>query len=109
MVLEAPIVAADVVQWLYSDAPQLKGTLEIVTEMAKRLRAGKVPVDRVTTGIWVVHPNVRAESSIWVNGQTPELRLHTAENKSQDEYQKSPMVPRAQCSPHHTSPAAGCP
>ncbi len=91
MVLEAPIVAADVVQWLYSDAPQLKGTLEIVTEMAKRLRAGKVPVDRVTTGIWVVHPNVRAESSIWVNGQTPELRLHTAENKSQDEYQKSPI------------------
>jgi adenylate cyclase len=91
MVLEAPIVAADVVQWLYSDAPRLKGTLEIVTEMAKRLRAGKVPVDRATTGIWVVHPNVRAESSIWVNGKAPELRLHTADNTSQDEYQKSPI------------------
>jgi len=91
MVLEAPLVAADVVQWLYSEAPHLKGTLEIVTEMAGRLRAGKVPVDRVTTGIWVVHPNVRAESSIWQSGLSPELRLHTAENKSLDEYQKSPI------------------
>jgi len=91
MVLEAPLVAADVVQWLYSEAPHLKGTLEIVTEMARRLRAGKVPVDRVTTGIWVVHPNVRAESSIWQSDRTPELRLHTAENKSLDEYQKSPI------------------
>ncbi|WP_209001293.1 adenylate/guanylate cyclase domain-containing protein [Stappia sp. BW2] len=91
MVLEAPIVAADVVQWLYSDAPQLKGTLEVVTEMAKRLRAGKVPVDRVITGIWVVHPNVRAESSIWINGEAPQLRLHTADNTSQDEYQNSPI------------------
>lgn len=91
MVLEAPLVAADVVQWLYSEAPHLRGTLDIVTEMAKRLRAGKVPVDRVTTGIWVVHPNVRAESSIWQSDRSPELRLHTAENKSLDEYQKSPI------------------
>ncbi|MEM5582517.1 adenylate/guanylate cyclase domain-containing protein [Roseibium sp. AS2] len=91
MVLEAPLVAADVVQWLYSDAPQLKGTLEIITELGQRLRAGKVPVDRVTTGIWVVHPNVRAEASIWSSDGTPELVLYTADSKTKDDYVKSPV------------------
>ncbi|WP_269581659.1 adenylate/guanylate cyclase domain-containing protein [Roseibium sp. Sym1] len=91
MVLEAPLVAADVVQWLYSDAPQLKGTLEIVSELGDRLRAGNVPVDRVTTGIWVVHPNVRAEGSIWLSSGEPELILYTADSKTSDDYLKSPI------------------
>ena len=34
MVLEAPLVAADVVQWLYSDASYLDDTLEVVSDMA---------------------------------------------------------------------------
>ncbi|MEO0976664.1 MAG: adenylate/guanylate cyclase domain-containing protein, partial [Pseudomonadota bacterium] len=77
MVLEAPLVAADVVQWLYSDASYLGDTLEVVSELAVRLRDGHVPVDRATTGIWVVHPNVRAEGSVWTSAGTRELRLYT--------------------------------
>ncbi|MCV0426427.1 MAG: adenylate/guanylate cyclase domain-containing protein [Roseibium sp.] len=91
MVLEAPIVAADVVQWLYSDASQLEGTLEIVSEMAERLRAGNVPVDRASTGIWVVHPNVRAEQSLWASDGTRELRLYTSDNSSEEGYLTSPV------------------
>lgn len=91
MVLEAPLVAADVVQWLYSEAPQLKGTLEIVSELGERLRAGGVPVDRVTTGIWVVHPNVRAEGSIWRSSGQPELILYTADAKTSEDYLNSPI------------------
>ncbi|GAB4517471.1 MAG: adenylate/guanylate cyclase domain-containing protein [Roseibium sp.] len=91
MVLEAPLVAADVVQWLYSSAPQLNDTLEIVSELGERLRAGNVPVDRVTTGIWVVHPNVRAEGSIWTHGGASELVLYTADSKTSDDYVKSPV------------------
>ncbi|WP_035898415.1 adenylate/guanylate cyclase domain-containing protein [Labrenzia sp. DG1229] len=91
MVLEAPIVAADVVQWLYSDASYLNDTLEIVSEMAARLRDGSVPVDRATTGIWVVHPNVRAEASVWASDGTKELRLYTADNSSDEDYQNSPI------------------
>ncbi|MBN9670891.1 adenylate/guanylate cyclase domain-containing protein [Roseibium aggregatum] len=91
MVLEAPIVSADVVQWLYSEAPQLKGTLEIISETAERLRAGNVPVDRATTGIWVVHPNVRAEASIWRSEGTRELRLYTEDDGSDKDYQTSPI------------------
>jgi adenylate cyclase len=91
MVLEAPLVAADVVEWLYSSAPQLDDTLEIVSELGERLRAGKVPVDRVTTGIWVVHPNVRAEASIWTHGSSTELILYTADSKTSDDYVKSPV------------------
>jgi adenylate cyclase len=91
MVLEAPIVTADVVQWLYSDASQLDGTLEIVSEMAERLRAGNVPVDRASTGIWVVHPNVRAEQSLWASDGTSELRLYTSDNSSDEDYTNSPI------------------
>lgn len=91
MVLEAPIVAADVVQWLYSDAPHLNDTLEIVAELSERLRAGYVPVDRVMTGIWVVHPNVRAEASIWSSEGKNELRLYTADERSDEDYQSSPI------------------
>jgi len=91
MVLEAPLVAANVVQWLYSEAPQLKGTLEIVSDLGERLRAGGVPVDRVTTGIWVVHPNVRAEGSIWRSSGAAELILYTADSKSSDDYVLSPV------------------
>jgi len=91
MVLEAPIVAADIVQWLYSDASHLKGTLEIISELGRRLRAGKVPADRVMTGIWVVHPNVRAEASIWTSDGTEELRLYTSESGADKEYTASPI------------------
>lgn len=91
MVLEAPIVAADVVQWLYSDASHLNDTLEIVSELAERLRRGNVPVDRATTGIWVVHPNVRAEASIWASDGTRELRLYTSDNSSEEDYHSSPI------------------
>ena len=103
MVLEAPLVAADVVQWLYSEAPQLKGTLEIVSELGERLRAGGVPVDRVTTGIWVVHPNVRAEGSIWRSSGAPELILYTADAKTSEDYLTSPIK-----KVHETQQAGPC-
>ncbi len=91
MVLEAPIVSADIVQWLYSDASHLAGTLEIVSELAERLQAGGVPVDRVSTGIWLVHPNVRAEASIWTSEGQRELQRYTPENSSDEDYHSSPI------------------
>ncbi|MEP1934886.1 MAG: adenylate/guanylate cyclase domain-containing protein [Roseibium sp.] len=91
MVLEAPLVAADVVQWLYSDAAQLPDTLEIVCEMATRLQAGNIPVDRVTTGIWVVHPNVRAEGSVWTSDGGRNLRQYVPGPESEDQYTNSPI------------------
>jgi adenylate cyclase len=91
MVLEAPLVAADVVQWLYSDASHLDGTQEIVAEMGRRLLSGNVPVDRVTTGIWVVHPNVRAEAAIWQSDGTSELRLYRSDDSAGADYESSPI------------------
>ncbi|KZM48587.1 adenylate/guanylate cyclase domain-containing protein [Labrenzia sp. OB1] len=91
MVLEAPIVAADIVQWLYSDASHLNDTLEIVSELGERLRTGKVPVDRVNTAIWVVHPNVRAEGSVWTSDGTKELLLYKADQNEEEGYAVSPI------------------
>lgn len=91
MVLEAPLVSADIVQWLYSEASGLPGTLEVVSEMATRLRAGNVPVDRVITGIWVVHPDVRAEVSVWNSDGPPELVRYKSDRNSDEGYQSSPI------------------
>ncbi|GAA0771792.1 adenylate/guanylate cyclase domain-containing protein [Roseibium denhamense] len=91
MVLEAPIIAADVVQWLYSDASHLDGTLDVVSELGERLKSGGIPVDRVTTGIWVVHPIVRAESSIWTSTGEAHLQRFTASAEHDEGYVRSPI------------------
>lgn len=91
MVLEAPLVAADVVQWLYSDAAQLNDTLEVISELAERIRAGNIPLDRATTGIWIVHPNVRAEGSVWASDGTRELRRYVPGPEADAEYGSSPI------------------
>ncbi|MTH96333.1 adenylate/guanylate cyclase domain-containing protein [Roseibium sp. RKSG952] len=91
MVLEAPLVAADVVQWLYSDAVELKDSLELIEQLAGRLRAGGVPVDRATTAIVLLHPNVRAEASVWTSDGLRELRRYPANQESEEVYLNSPV------------------
>ncbi|WP_289034151.1 adenylate/guanylate cyclase domain-containing protein [uncultured Roseibium sp.] len=91
MVLEAPLVAADIVQWLYSDAVGREDSLELVEELAQRLRAGGIPVDRITTGIMLLHPNVRAEAAVWDADGTRELRRYLASDELDERYENSPL------------------
>ena len=91
MVLEAPLVAADVVQWLYSDAVGREDSLELIEELARRLREGGVTVDRITTAIMLLHPNVRAEASVWTSDGTRELRRYLGNENNDDRYQNSPL------------------
>lgn len=91
MVLEAPLVAADVVQWLYSDAAELNDTLEIISELAERIRAGNIPLDRAATGIWIVHPNVQAEGTRWSSDGTRQLHRYVPGPESDADYASSPI------------------
>lgn len=91
MVLEAPLIAADVVQWIYAEAVGRQDSLELIEELANRLRRGGVPVDRITTGIVLLHPNVRAESAVWDSNGMRELRRYQASEELDERYQNSPL------------------
>ncbi|MBO6756184.1 MAG: adenylate/guanylate cyclase domain-containing protein [Roseibium sp.] len=91
MVMEAPLVAADVTQWLYSDGVGRTDSLDLIEELAHKLRAGGVAVDRVTTAISVLHPNVRAESAIWTSDGTRELRRFPGGEELDARYNNSPL------------------
>lgn len=91
MSLEAPIISAQVVQWLYSEAVGITDTMDLVAELCGRLNSANVPVDRFTTAIPLLHPNVRAESALWTSGGERELRRFMDSEATSDSYANSPM------------------
>ncbi|ADZ70243.1 adenylate/guanylate cyclase domain-containing protein [Polymorphum gilvum] len=91
MSLEAPLIAADVMQWLHGEAVGISDTLVIVEELGERLRRAKVPVDRITIGIVLLHPNVRAENAIWTSDGTRELRRYLESQDLEASYDNSPL------------------
>ncbi|MFD1696870.1 adenylate/guanylate cyclase domain-containing protein [Roseibium aestuarii] len=91
MVLEAPLISAEIVQWLYAEALGKQDTLQLIAELGVRLREGGVPVDRVTTAINLLHPSVRAEGAVWTTDGTHELRRYLAEEELDDRYLRSPL------------------
>jgi len=91
MALEAPLVSADIVQWLYADAAIHDDSLGLIGDLAQRLRAGGIPVDRATTGILLLHPNVRAEAAIWTSDGTRELRRYLEREYVDASYENSPL------------------
>ncbi|MBD8890121.1 adenylate/guanylate cyclase domain-containing protein [Roseibium litorale] len=91
MVLEAPLIAADLVQWLYGDAAGRADSLELIEELGQRLREAGVPVDRITTAIPLLHPNVRAEAAVWTSDGTREIRRYLTSDDRDEAYDRSPL------------------
>lgn len=76
MSFEAPLAAADIIQWLYGEAVEVQDSQELVRHLGQRLREARIPVDRISTGIALLHPNVRAESALWTSDGHTELRRY---------------------------------
>ncbi|SHM05687.1 adenylate/guanylate cyclase domain-containing protein [Roseibium suaedae] len=91
MVLEAPLIAADLVQWLYGDAAGRADSLELIEELGQRLRESGVPIDRITTAIPLLHPNVRAEAAVWTSDGTREIRRYLTSDDQGEAYDRSPL------------------
>jgi len=91
MALEAPLISADIVQWLYSDAISCDDSLSLIEDLATRLRAGGIAVDRATTAIMLLHPNVRAEAAVWMSDGTRELRRYLESEYVDESYESSPF------------------
>ncbi len=91
MALESPLIAADIVQWLYTDAVGHQDSLKLIEELAQKLRTGGIAVDRITTAISLLHPNVRAESAIWTSEGERELRRVQGGEEFDERYANSPL------------------
>lgn len=91
MSFEAPLVAADIIQWLYGEGVEIQDTRELVRLLGERLRDARVPVDRISTAIFLLHPNVRAESALWTSDGKTELRLYRESPGPESAYERSPL------------------
>ena len=91
MTISASLVAAEVMEWLHGDAVRIEDASMLVETLAIRLNDAGVPVDRVTTGISILHPNVRTEGVTWTTDAGTELRRYMETPESLKAYQSSPF------------------
>ncbi|WP_349357329.1 adenylate/guanylate cyclase domain-containing protein [Stappia sp.] len=91
MTINASVLAADVMEWLYGEAVRIGDSLELIAALAERLNARGVRVDRITTGIAILHPNVRAESALWTSDGDREIRRYIQTAETDRAYENSPL------------------
>lgn len=59
---------------LHSAGGRIGNTARFVAELGQKLRAAGIPVDRLTTGIPILHPNISSSSALWEPGKEPTER-----------------------------------
>ncbi len=91
MTISASLVAAEVMEWLHGDAVRVEEVSVLVETLAHRLNQAGVPVERVVTGISVLHPNVRTEGITWTRENGIELRRYMETPESIKAYDNSPF------------------
>lgn len=91
MALEAPLVAADLVHWLYTDALEHTDSQGLIAALARKLVDHGIAIDRATTAIRILHPLVRAEAAVWTSDGVDELRRYLVSDDIEEEYEKSPL------------------
>jgi adenylate cyclase len=91
MTLSAPLAAADLTAWLYGEAVRIQDGPTLVSATAERLRTAGVPVERIMTGITILHPNVRTEAVTWTIEAGAKVDRYLETEKSLKSYENSPM------------------
>lgn len=91
MTLSAPLVAADLTAWLYGEAVRIPDGPTLVQATAERLREAGIPVERIMTGITILHPNVRTEAVIWTPEEGSSVQRYIETEESLKSYENSPM------------------
>ena len=89
---ETPILDITALEnWIRSDALWLEDSVDIINGLAERIVDAGIPIFRMTTGIPVLHPNVRSVSILWEAGKETSVRLYTGQVGSQPIFQNSPL------------------
>ena len=91
MTISASLVAAEVMEWLHGDAVRVEEISVLIEMLALRLNEAGVRIDRVVTGITVLHPNVRTEGVTWTPEKGLELRRYMETPESLKAYDNSPF------------------
>lgn len=86
-----PDRAAPLVDWLRSDAIRLPDTCAIIETLLEKLNELGVDVYRITTGVTVLHPHIRAESVLCERGKPAVRRLFPSSPNFDHMYENSPM------------------
>lgn len=91
MTINTTVLAADVMEWLYGEAVMIGDSLELIETLAQRLRKSGLMVDRISTSIPLLHPNVRAESALWSVDGEREMRRYFESTETNEVYLASPL------------------
>ncbi len=91
MTISASLVAAEVMEWLHGDAVQVEEVSTLIETLAMRLNEAGIQIDRIATGISVLHPNVRTEGITWTAEKGIELRRYMETAESIKAYDNSPF------------------
>jgi adenylate cyclase len=67
--LNRPPSLDSVLQWLNRDARLLPDISDVIGELGQRLRDAGMPVDRMTTGVPILHPQITSNGVTWEPGQ----------------------------------------
>ncbi len=86
-----PDRAAPLMDWLRADAIRLPDTSTIIETLLEGLNNLDVDVYRISTGVTILHPNIRAESILCERGKPAERRLYSTSPKLDEMYDNSPM------------------
>jgi adenylate cyclase len=91
MTLSAPVASAAITAWLYGEAVRIEDGRPLIEGVASRLMASGVPVERIMTGISILHPNVRTESVLWTREGGSEVRRYLETEVTFKTYENSPI------------------
>lgn len=77
--------------WLRARGRFISSRVTFVEELADLLVAAGLPIYRLTTGIPILHPSIRAETALWVEGQGGDVRYHGTGSDLEEMYRRSPL------------------
>jgi adenylate cyclase len=84
-------VAARLIEWITREGSRHRSAPRFVQALAERLNAEGLPIDRLTTGITLLHPLVFSSSCFWTRGQDASERLFPNVADTMRLYQNSPL------------------
>lgn len=89
----APVAdpVADVGRWLKTEAARSGDAARFVNALGEKLRAAGIPVDRITTGVPILHPNISSASVLWEPGKAPVERRWILDATTVRSYDNSPL------------------
>ena len=86
-----PDRAAPLVDWIRTDAIRLPDTCAIIDALMEKLNELGVDVYRISTGVTILHPHIRAESILCERGKPAIRRLYPTSPHLDHMYDNSPM------------------